>query len=115
MRTDNLTQRAQDALQYAFEMAESRSHAQVEPLYVLERDGQLDGPDGETLIVGQLGEAASMLSTLVWAAYTSAEPSAAQVESWLRYDEADRQSGPAGPSPTSQPAPASAPNQPGNR
>ncbi len=66
-----------------------RSHAQMEPLYVLERDGKLDGPEGEQLIVGQLSDATAMLSALVWAAYTSAEPTPKQVESWVRYDASD--------------------------
>ncbi len=35
MRTDKLTQRTQDALQYAFELAESKGHAQVECAHVL--------------------------------------------------------------------------------
>jgi ATP-dependent Clp protease ATP-binding subunit ClpB len=35
MRTDKLTQRSQDALQYAFELAEAGSHAQVENAHLL--------------------------------------------------------------------------------
>jgi len=34
MRTDKLTQRCQDALQYAFELAESHAHAQVECVHL---------------------------------------------------------------------------------
>jgi len=35
MRTDKLTQRSQDALQYAFELADAGNHAQVENVHVL--------------------------------------------------------------------------------
>lgn len=66
-----------------------RSHAQVPALYTLERDGQLDGPDGEKLLMSQLSDAASTLTALIWAAYTSAEPTPRQIESWTRYDASD--------------------------
>jgi len=71
-----------------------RSHALLEPLYALERDGQLDGEAGMKLLVGQLRDAAATLSALIWAAYTSAEPTQRQIEAWTRYDD----------SPSSQPA-----------
>lgn len=63
-----------------------RSNAQLEPLYVLERDGKLDGAEGEKLLVEQLSDCTSTLSALIWAAYTSAAPTEKQVESWIRYD-----------------------------
>jgi hypothetical protein len=81
-----------------------RSHAQMEPLYALERDGQLDGPEGEKLITTQLGDAASTLSALVWAAYTSAEPTPKQVESWVHYEGNDSDAGAPAPPPTPSPA-----------
>ncbi len=63
-----------------------RSFAQMEPLYALERDGQLDGPAGEALLTGQMGDAASMLSALIWAAHNSSAPTDRQVESWTHYE-----------------------------
>ena len=63
-----------------------RSHAQLQPLYELERDGRLDTPAGEELIVARLTDAASMYSALLWAAYVSAEPSDKQVETWVYYN-----------------------------
>ena len=63
-----------------------RSHAQMKPLYELERDGQLDSPAGERFIIERLADATSMLSALVWAAYTSAEPTEQQIESWVHYN-----------------------------
>ena len=81
-----------------------RSHVQMEPLYALERDGKLDGPDGESLIVGQMNDAASTLSALIWAAYTSAEPTDKQVESWARYDASEPRAGAGATQPSTQPA-----------
>lgn len=81
-----------------------RSHAQMEPLYVLERDGKLDGPEGEKLITTQLGDAAAMLSALVWGAYTSAEPTPKQVESWVHYEGTDLDAGASATPPTAPPA-----------
>ncbi len=63
-----------------------RSHALVVPLYELERDGKLDGEEGRKLIVGQLNDAAAMLSAILWSAYTSAAPTEEQVKSWVRYE-----------------------------
>ncbi|MFH1746865.1 MAG: hypothetical protein ABIG44_07440 [Planctomycetota bacterium] len=64
----------------------ARSHACLEQLYTLERDGRLDSPAGEELILERLGDATSMMTTLIWAAYTSAEPDEEQVASWVRYN-----------------------------
>jgi hypothetical protein len=51
-----------------------RSHDQLVRLYELERDGQLDGPEGRALIAGRLADAAAMTSAMIWAAYTSSGP-----------------------------------------
>ncbi len=83
----------------------TRSHAQVVPLYTLERDGQLDGPEGVELISGQLADAAGMLTELIRAAYTSAAPTKKQVDSWLNYEGTEKAHG----GPATQPA--SAPGQ----
>lgn len=69
-----------------------RSFELVEPLYRLERDGQLDGPPGREFIAGRLVDAAAMLSALYWSAYESSRPTAEQVASWVRYDGFDPQS-----------------------
>ena len=63
-----------------------RSHSRMKPLYELERDGKLDSPAGEQFIIERLADATSMFSALVWAAYTSAEPTEQQIESWVRYN-----------------------------
>ncbi len=63
-----------------------RSHAQLELLYTLERDGGLDGPEGAALIRGQLADACEMLAALIRAAWESSAPTDEQVEKWLRYD-----------------------------
>jgi hypothetical protein len=76
-----------------------RSHAELETLYALERDGRLDSEVGRTLIAGRLSDAAALLSALTWAAYTSAAPTEKQSESWLRYEPQDKVRGAA-----SQPA-----------
>jgi len=82
-----------------------RSHAQLEALYALERDGKLDGPEGEKLMAERLDDAASMLSAAIGAAYRSSEPDAKQVESWLHYDSYDpNEYLPSAAVPTSQPA-----------
>lgn len=81
-----------------------RSHAQMEPLYTLERDGKLDGPEGEQLITRQLGDASAVLSAMIWAAYTSAEPTDAQLKSWVRYDAFNTGDAPSKGAATTQPA-----------
>jgi len=64
-----------------------RSHAQVATLYTLERDGLLDRAAGRELLIARLSDAASMLSGLIQAAYVGSEPTAEQVERWVRYDQ----------------------------
>jgi hypothetical protein len=66
-----------------------RSHAKVESLYALERDGRLDAEEGRALAVERLADAAAMLAALTEAAYTSAAPTEKQIESWLRYEPHD--------------------------
>ncbi len=63
-----------------------RGLAQVEPLYRLERDGELNGPAGKKFIESRLADATDMLNALVWAAYTSSAPTAEQIESWKHYN-----------------------------
>jgi hypothetical protein len=63
-----------------------RSFTQMEPLYALERDGQLDGPPGAALIRERLIDAAGMISALVSAAWESSTPTPEQIATWTRYD-----------------------------
>ena len=63
-----------------------RSFDKMEPLYKLERDGELNGEAGKRFITERLSDGASMLSAMIWAAYTSAEPTSEQVEKWQRYN-----------------------------
>lgn len=63
-----------------------RSHQEVETLYRLERDGQLEGVAGREFVSGQLVGAAQMLTALVESAWEAAEPTAEQVERWVHYN-----------------------------
>ena len=63
-----------------------RSFERMETLYALERDGQLDGDAGRTLLVERLGDAAATLRALYVAAYESAAPTEKQVQNWVKYD-----------------------------
>lgn len=53
-----------------------RSHDELVRVYELERDAQLDSPNGRDLIAGRLADAATMSSAMIWAAYTSSAPQA---------------------------------------
>jgi len=99
-----------------------RAFDQVEPLYRLQRDGLLDGPDGKALITARLLDGAEMLSALYWSAYTSAAPTGDQLSAFLRYNDFDPQrfpertaspppaaSAPATSAPAASPPAASAP------
>lgn len=66
-----------------------RSHEQMRPLYALERDGKLDGPEGRVLLEARLLDGAQMLSALYWAAYRSAEPTPEQKAKWILYNSFD--------------------------
>lgn len=63
-----------------------RSYEKVEPLYALEHDGKLIGPEGRAMICERLGDGASTLSALIWAAYQSSAPTPKQQEMWVFYD-----------------------------
>jgi hypothetical protein len=62
------------------------SHALVEPLYRMERDGELRREPGRDLIAGRIADAASMLAALYGAAYGSAVPNEKQVADFVWYD-----------------------------
>lgn len=64
-----------------------RSFAEVEPLYRMEHDDTLNGPEGKALIIERLADGAAMLSALYWSAYVSSAPNPKQVADWIRYNE----------------------------
>lgn len=63
-----------------------RSFEQVEPLYRLERDDKLNGPEGKQFIESRLLDAASMLRALIVAAYEVTEPTNEQIVKWKFYN-----------------------------
>lgn len=80
------------------------SHAQLEKLYALERDGQLDGPAGKELLLGRFADASALLEALIQAAYASAAPTAKQSESWFFFEGGEKKAATTTSAPTSQPA-----------
>lgn len=66
-----------------------RSFALVEPLYQLERDDQLNGPEGKAFIEARLVDATNMLTAMIEAAYRSSAPTAEQLENWKKYNNFD--------------------------
>ena len=64
----------------------TRSHAALEPLYVLERDGTLDGAEGRAFIAERLADGAAVLGGLYRAAWIESEPTAEQIELFGRYN-----------------------------
>jgi hypothetical protein len=84
------------------------AHQTVETLYRLERDGQLNGPAGRQFIIARLTDAAAMLSSMIWSAYTSAEPTDKQISSWVHYNDFQPKLLPEGPNAATQPVGRSA-------
>jgi hypothetical protein len=74
-----------------------RSFEKVEPLYALEKSGELRKEAGKQFVTERLGDAASMLQALYWAAYSSSEPTAQQVENHKRFDRFKSSASPGGP------------------
>jgi hypothetical protein len=62
------------------------SFARVEPLYRLERDGLLDGPEGKLFIERRLLDAVDMLHALVVAAVETSRPTEEQVADFVKYN-----------------------------
>lgn len=82
-----------------------RSFALVEPLYKLQKSGELDGPIGKEFIARRLADAASELAAMIEAAWIEAAPTPRDTQDLIRF-EGER--GPGGGTPTN-PAPAPAP------
>lgn len=63
-----------------------RSHALVERVYQLERDGQLAEEPGRQLIIDRATDAAAMLAAMYNAAWESAKPTEKQIRNWVKYN-----------------------------
>ena len=63
------------------------SFTQVEPLYRLERDGRLNGPEGKLFIERRLLDAVDMLHALLVAAVETSRPTNEQVADFVKYDD----------------------------
>lgn len=70
-----------------------RSHAAVEPLYVMEKSGALREDAGRAFIAERMADAAMTLAGLYWSAWRAAEPTAQQVQDWVRYNALDAEAG----------------------
>ncbi|MFN0137059.1 MAG: S1/P1 nuclease [Phycisphaerae bacterium] len=64
-----------------------RSHDRMEPLYAMEKSGELDKDAGKQFITACLADGASMLSAMYWAAWNSAVPNDKQVADFVFFDE----------------------------
>jgi hypothetical protein len=60
-----------------------RAFAEVEPLYALDKRGELGGPPGRQLIVARLADGAAMYEALVWSAWVASAPSDEQVRDFV--------------------------------
>jgi len=63
-----------------------RSFGRMEPLYTLERDGTLDGPEGKAFIVERLADGATTLSALYRAAWESSKPTSKDLGAFTNWD-----------------------------
>jgi hypothetical protein len=63
-----------------------RSFEQVEPLYVMDRDGSITRAEGKALLTSRMADAASVLSALYAAAWAQSEPTDASIAAFLRYE-----------------------------
>jgi hypothetical protein len=77
----------------------ARSFAQVEPLYQLQKSGDLEREAGKTFITARLTDAASTLAAMYNAAWESSRPRPGDVSSYVKFSEM-------APAPQATPAPA---------
>ena len=80
-----------------------RSFAQVEPLYILKRDGTLEQDPGKEFITERLTDGASMLAALYNGAWDLSRPSDSDITNFIKYDPLV-----AAPQPAAVPPPAPA-------
>jgi hypothetical protein len=58
----------------------------VEPLYRLEKSGDLPNASGKALVTERLTDAGAMLSAMYGAAWSSSEPTEREVLAWVRFN-----------------------------
>ncbi len=63
-----------------------RSHERVVPLYQLEKSGKLHGPEGKAFIITCLNEGGAALGAYYASAWAASEPSAKEIDDFVRYD-----------------------------
>lgn len=63
-----------------------RSHDEVEPLYALKQSGELEQDKGKAFITERLTDAGAMLGALYASAWKLSEPTAKDLEDFVRYD-----------------------------
>jgi hypothetical protein len=66
-----------------------RSFAKVEPLYALEKSGDLDKQPGKDFIAERLLDGAAMLGDLYTSAWKASKPTAQEIEDYLKYEAKD--------------------------
>jgi hypothetical protein len=62
-----------------------RSLAEVEPLYILQKSGDLEKSQGEAFIAARLADGGGMLAALYRSAWTSSEPTERDVSAFVRF------------------------------
>lgn len=67
----------------------ARSHAQVEPLYRMEKDKRLVGPEGKRFIADRLCDGAAMLGALYRAAWEGSAPTEREISAFVKYNSLD--------------------------
>jgi hypothetical protein len=63
-----------------------RSYAQMEPLYKMQKAGELEQPGGKAFIIERLADAASELSAFIEAAWLEAAPSPEEVQNLVKFE-----------------------------
>jgi hypothetical protein len=87
-----------------------RSFDRVEPLYQMEKSGELTGPAGKAFISERLCDGGAMLAALYNAAWEASKPTDREVAAFLRYSERGRR--PTGSEPETPAPPAPPPTAP---
>lgn len=64
-----------------------RSFAQVEPLYRMQKSGDLQKDAGRKLIAERMRDSAEVLAGLYWRAWRQSEPTQRQIDDFLRFNE----------------------------
>lgn len=71
-----------------------RSFTQVEPLYELKKSGELEKDAGKAMITERLRDGGAMLGDLYAAAWSVSEPTAKEIEDYLKYEAKDERAQP---------------------